>query len=134
MRLYLLPSRFSLYCLDAKAALPVSALESDFMYVFRSADELSILLPEHCDAPGEVVEKNWVGLKVKGPLAFGEIGILAELSKVLAECEVSLLAVSSYLTDYLFIQENKLEIAEQALLAAGHRITRVDSLQSDVKN
>ena len=128
MQLYILPSRFAIYRLDAKAAIPASVLESEFVNVFRSADELSILLPEHCDAPGEVVEKNWIGLKVKGPLAFGEIGILAELSKILADCGVSLLAVSSYLTDYLFVKENKLKIAEKALLTAGHSLTRVDSL------
>jgi len=128
MQLYILPSRFAIYCLDAKAAIPARVLESEFVNVFRSADELSVLLPEQCDPPGEVVEKNWIALKVKGPLAFGEIGILAELSAVLAESGVSLLAISSYLTDYLFVQENKLEIAEKALLGAGHSITRADSL------
>jgi hypothetical protein len=51
-----------------------------------------------------------------------EIGVLAGLAAPLAEAKVSLLAISTFDTDYLLVSEKQLQAAIAALRSAGHRI------------
>jgi hypothetical protein len=55
-----------------------------------------------------------------GPLDFSLTGILAGLAVPLAEAEVSIFAVSTYVTDYILVREYQLDRACATLLAAGH--------------
>jgi hypothetical protein len=96
----------------------------DFFSVTRTDEELSIVcaqehVPEHTQA-----ERNWIGLKVLGPLDFALTGILANLATALAEAGISIFAVSTYDTDYLFIKRTDLVRAEVALTAVGHHVDR----------
>jgi hypothetical protein len=59
---------------------------------------------------------------VDGVLSFNEVGILAGLSAVLAQNGISLFAISTYNTDYLFVRENDLEQSVRALRAAGYTV------------
>jgi hypothetical protein len=61
-------------------------------------------------------------LKVKGPFALSEIGVLAELSSRLAEARVSVFAISTFDTDYLLVSEKQLQSAITGLRDAGHQI------------
>lgn len=48
---------------------------------------------------------------MKGELDFSLIGILAKISGILAEKEISIFAISTYNTDYILLKEDKLEDA-----------------------
>jgi hypothetical protein len=61
-------------------------------------------------------------LKVKGPFALTEIGVLAALASRLAEAQVSVFAISTFDTDYLLVNETQLNRAIAALRDAGHQI------------
>lgn len=61
------------------------------------------------------MEKNWRVFQVKGPLGFSLTGIVASLSKPLAEADISILYVSTYETDYIFVQEKNLKKAKKVL-------------------
>ena len=41
-------------------------------------------------------------------LDFGEIGIIARISSLLAKEEISIFVVSTYNTDYVLVKENKI--------------------------
>jgi hypothetical protein len=56
-------------------------------------------------------------------LDFSLTGILAAIAGPLADAGVSIFALSTFDTDYVMVQEVKLETAVDALLAAGHRVT-----------
>jgi hypothetical protein len=90
--------------------------------VTRSDDELSLVLPEEAAPAGSVVEPGWRCLKVRGPLDFGLMGILASLAGPLAEAGVSIFALSTYDTDYILVKETDLEKTKQVLMANGHTI------------
>lgn len=60
-------------------------------------------------------ERGFIAFRVEGTLDFGLIGVLARLSTALAEANVSLFAVSTYETDYLFVREADEEKAVAAL-------------------
>ncbi len=76
----------------------------------------------------EGIKKNegWRGLKVEGPLDFSATGILAALVNPLAKEGVSVLALSTYDTDYLLVKEECLERAIQILSEEGNQIDRGD--------
>jgi len=71
---------------------------------------------------GVTAETGWCALKVKGPFALSEIGVLAALSAALAEAKVSLFAISTFDTDYLLVSDGQLHAAIAALKGAGHRV------------
>jgi uncharacterized protein len=117
--LSLLATTLAVCRLDAQAPLP-AWLQGEFIAVVRTANELSAV----CDAavvPGDVLaERGWRVLCVQGPLDFSLVGVLAALSKVLADAGVSIFAISTYDTDYLLIKDASLEAAILALRQAGH--------------
>jgi hypothetical protein len=65
---------------------------------------------------------RWRCLKVHGPFPFNAIGVLSELTRVLAEAGISLLAVSTHDTDYLFVQVEDLADAVRALRRHRHTV------------
>jgi len=69
---------------------------------------------------------GWRGLKIEGPFDFNEIGVLAAITAPLAQAHISLLAFSTYDTDYILLQESQFEGALITLEAAGHEIDAID--------
>ena len=105
---------------DASAPVPVSIFQTaGFVAVTRTDDELSVICREQHE-PGEVALPRWRALKVRGPFPFDTIGVLSSLSRALADARVSLLAVSTHDTDYLFVQVRDFPRAVRALRSAGH--------------
>jgi hypothetical protein len=51
---------------------------------------------------------------------FALVGVLAELTRVLADANVSLFATSTYDTDYILVRQSDLEKGRAALTKAGH--------------
>ena len=89
-----------------------------------TARELSIVCPERVVPANVPAQRGFVTLRVKGPLDFSEVGVLASLAGPLAKAGLSILAISTYETDYLLLREPDLERGLASLAAAGHTITR----------
>jgi hypothetical protein len=64
--------------------------------------------------------RGWVCLKLDGPFAFSQTGILSSFVSPLAECGIGIFAVATFDTDYVLIQEESWPKASQALRVAGH--------------
>lgn len=121
-KLSILTGSFAIVRLAADAALPPWATAGDSFSITRTKDELSVVCPVNQVPPGVTTETGWRALKVQGPFALSEIGILAALAAPLAAAKVSLFAISTFDTDYLLVSEKKLDAAIAALKAAGHRV------------
>lgn len=67
-------------------------------------------------------EDGWRCFRIQGELAFSLTGILAGIAAVLAEYDISLFAVSTYNTDYVFIKEAVFEKSLDALRQNGYTI------------
>ena len=122
LSLTVLPGRLAICRLPPDVAIPECPPQAKFWSVTRTAEELSIILPEESVHPGWQAETGWRGLKVQGPLDFDLTGVLASLAAPLAEASVSILTISTYNTDYILVKENNLEKAKQALRASGHTL------------
>ena len=120
--LSLLPKRAALVRLASDAAIPPWAVQGDFFSVTRTGDELSLVCDEKLVPAGVKAEAGWRILKVKGPFALSEIGVLAALAMPLAQAKVSLFAISTVDTDYLLVSEKQLDAGVAALRAAGHHV------------
>jgi hypothetical protein len=123
LNLSLQPERLTICRLAPDAVVPEWASSSAaFLSITRTRDELSIV----CEAqrvPAEVKQEGgWRVLRVAGPLDFSLIGILASLTEPLAKAGISIMAISTFDTDYLMVKEAKLEEAIKALKGAGHSI------------
>ena len=120
--LSVLPDSLAIVRLSADATLPAWATQGAFFSVTRTSDELSIVCPARQVPPHVAAETGWRALKVAGPFALSEVGVLAALAPPLAKAGVSLFVISTFDTDYLLVTEKQLHAAIAALTGAGHRV------------
>jgi len=124
LELSLLPERFAISRLSADSPIPAWATQGSFFSVTRTGDELSIVT-ELSRVPANVrSQSGWRVLKVHGPFALSEIGVLSALAAPLADAKISLFAISTFDTDYLLVASETLSAAMAALERAGHTIRR----------
>lgn len=120
LRLRALPGRFAIVRLPAGTPALGWAWEGEFVSVTRTDAETSVVCLEGSVPEGTVAQRGWRCLRVEGPLAFSEVGVLASLTAPLATAGLSIFAISTYDTDYLLVQETDRPAALAALRAAGH--------------
>ena len=65
------------------------------------------------------IEKGWKILTFDMVLPFGMVGFLAKFSKVLADENISIFAISAYSTDHILVKEKDLTRAEEKLKELG---------------
>ena len=121
-RLSVLRERFAICRLDHDAPIPGWALTGSFVSVTRTAEELSILAPE-ADIPDTTkCVRGWNCLKLEGTFDLSSIGILASLTGPLAHEGISVLALSTFETDYLLVKAEDLAHAIRVFGEAGHQV------------
>jgi hypothetical protein len=126
-QLSVLPGRFAIVRLGPDSEIPAWATQGSFFSVTRTSDELSIVT-EESRVPAELrSQTGWRALKVHGPFALTEVGVLASLAAPLSEARISMFAVSTFDTDYLLVASENLEAAVSALERARHTIHRSKS-------
>ncbi len=116
----MLPGRFVICRFSADATVPEWAQRGGFTSITRAADELSIVCPAENLPPEHKPEPRWICLKLAGPFAFTETGILASFIDPLARARVGIFAISTFDTDYVLVQEQFSEKALAVLTDAGH--------------
>ena len=98
-------------------------LSKKILFFGKTDEEISLVCLTE-DVPSKTVEREdgWKGFRVQGVLDFSLIGILAKLSGLMAENGISIIAVSTYNTDYILVREKDFEKAVQALSDAGYMV------------
>ena len=99
-------------------------LDAEYCFVGKTDEEKSLVCLT-CDVPGNVTDRDdgWKAFRIQGVLDFSLIGILAEISAILAENGISIFAVSTYNTDYILIKIEKYQKALDVLKNSGYQIT-----------
>ena len=69
-------------------------------------------------------DDGWKAFRIQGILDFSLIGILAEISKILAENRIGIFAVSTFNTDYILTKKENYEKALEVLGRAGYEVVR----------
>ncbi len=115
-----LPGRFAVCRLPADAAIPDWLDGLGFESVTRTGDELSVVAQASKAPPDVRAEHDFAGFRISGTLDFSQIGVLREVAGILAEAGISVLAVSTFDTDYFFVPGVDIERSRAALGAASH--------------
>lgn len=118
MELQLLPQTFSVCKLTD---LPSIGAQEPYCFLGVTDDEISLVCPlENVPVQTIAREDGWRGFRVRGTLDFSLIGVIASISSVLAEEGISIFALSTYNTDYVFLKDDALGRAAAALVNAGY--------------
>lgn len=113
--LELLNDIFSIHRLSLDSKIPEQVFTAPIFFIAKTYDEVSIVLPSSLNIKSDNVENDWQALRVVGPLDFNLTGILADISKVLANEEISIFAISTFDTDYILVKSDNIAAAITAL-------------------
>jgi uncharacterized protein len=120
LRYAVLEESFAICRMGARTALPEWAMRGAVFSVTRTRDELSIVCAASA-VPRDVTHTaGFACLKLCGPFALEESGVLASFLAPLAQARVPAFALSTYDTDYVLVPGSRVEAALRALEAAGH--------------
>ncbi len=119
--LHMLDAKLTIHRLSPTAEVPQSVLQSDFYSITKTADELTLICDSRLEIASERSESGWSAIQVAGPLDFSLTGILAGIAGVLAQAEISIVAVSTFDTDYILVRTQKLDLAQRSLEADGYQ-------------
>lgn len=114
---------YAIHRFDSDADLPSDVLKQDNVFIAKTPKELSIVVPQKCKLESSEVSENWRMLEVLGPLDFSLVGIIADISAVLASAKISLFVVSTFDTDYILVKDDSFEQACAELTNADYSIT-----------
>ena len=122
MRLSVLSPTFAICRLAPNTPVPDWAWRGSFFTVSRTDDELSIVCEVALTPTGVQAELPWRALKLHGPIPFAVTGVIASLTKPLADAAISVSAIATYDTDYLLVKSDTLARAVEALRGAGFEV------------
>ena len=123
MKLELLDEIFSIHRLSPSAKIPEEISGEAFLNIVKTDEELSIVCRNSLGIDSERCDQDWSCIKVPGPLDLNATGILAKLSKVLADAQISIFAISTFDTDYILVKADKTDEAVAALKSSGYHFT-----------
>lgn len=97
--------------------------EDEFCFIGKTDEEISVVcLSSSLPDDRTHTDSGWKGMRIQGELDFSLIGILAEISAVLAKAEIGIFVVSTYNTDYIFVKESSFDKAVAALTDSGYNV------------
>lgn len=122
MTLTVLPGRLAICRLSPDESIPEFTARSGFFSITHTDEEISLVLPEDMVRPEWKADKGWRCFKVLASFNLEMTGILASITSCLADEGISILAISTYNTDYLLVRERDLDKACAGLEARGYEV------------
>ena len=122
LQLQVIPESFSICKVESYSGID---LDQPFVFTGRTDDEKSLVCPTGL-VPENTIERadDWRMFRICGELDFSLIGILAELSSLLAEFDIGIFAISTFNTDYVLTKEKDFDKALKLLARAGYEILK----------
>ena len=98
-------------------------LDSEYSFIGKTDEEKSLVCITE-DVPSNVTEREdgWMAFRIQGVLDFSMIGILSEISGILAENKIGIFVISTYNTDYVLTKKENYQRALDVLKRAGYKI------------
>lgn len=117
-----LDGRFAVCRLDPSSdkAAPGEFDAQEFVAIIRTPTEVAMVCTEDQAPKGAAIESGWVGLRVVGTLEFEMVGIISRLATTLADAAIPIFVMSTFDTDYVFVQQSSAAAADFALRQAEH--------------
>ena len=96
---------------------------SEYCFIGKTDEECSLVCITE-DVPDNITERedDWKAFRIQGILDFSLIGILSQISTLLAENQIGIFAISTYNTDYILTKKDNYNKALKVLSDAGYEI------------
>jgi len=116
LTLSILPEKLGICHFEKNTPIPDWATSGEFFSITRTDQELSIVYPQEKIPAGVLTERDWRAFRVEGIIDGAHaVGIIASLSKPLAENRISIFNISTYETNYILVEGKNLEKAKKIL-------------------
>jgi hypothetical protein len=122
LTLALMDGYFAVCQLASTDVVAAWASTGTLVSITRTPEEVSIVCSQDAVPAGVKCERGWRVLRVVGAMDFSAVGALASLVVPLAEAGISIFALSTFDTDYLFVKQQTLDAAVESLIRHGHAI------------
>lgn len=119
-----LTDNFIIYQVADYKDIPLEIFESGFYSVTKTEEEISVIT--NCQVLYEKFRynKGWKGFRVEGILDFSLIGIINEITAPLKENKISVIVISTFNTDYIFVKEEFFKRAIEVFKSTGSIIIK----------
>ncbi|MDO5783830.1 MAG: ACT domain-containing protein [Eubacteriales bacterium] len=99
-------------------------IQAEYCFTAKTDEEISLVCITE-QVPSNTIEREdgWRAFRIQGVLDFSLIGILSQISTLLAQHRIGIFVVSTYNTDYVLTKAENFEEALDVLGAAGYRIS-----------
>lgn len=99
--------------------------EDEFVFAGKTDEEISLVCSTE-RVPKKTVEREdgWKAFRIEGVLDFSLVGILSEISGILAGNRIGIFAVSTFNTDYILVKKENFEKALAVLEENGHEVVQ----------
>lgn len=98
-------------------------IDQPFVFTGRTDQEKSLVCPTDTVPDNTLVrDDGWRAFRICGELDFSLIGILAGISKILADNAIGIFAISTFNTDYILTKEENFDKALKVLADAGYQV------------
>lgn len=120
LKLQLLEEKFAVSKLPQFAELPTIFSKGEMCFTMRTDVELTVISPEFMAPTNVQQEVGWRAIRIDGEIPFQATGVLTSFLQPLADAGIPIFAISTFVTDYVFVFEDQLVDAVKALQHAGH--------------
>lgn len=122
VRMQLLDGDYGVARLDPSEPIPAWAEGPGFVSISRGDDELSVVCLESRIPDGVRDDRGWACLKLLGPFAFDETGIVLSVIAPLSGNGIGIFVVSTFDGDHVLVKREDLDVARRLLTDAGHTL------------
>ena len=122
MTLELLKDEYAVYKFAPDFIVRGNNQSENFISVTKTKDEISIVARENTFKNFIKAENGWKILKINGILDFSLIGILSNISAILANENICIFVISTYNTDYILVKKEQIKKAAEALIKNKYEI------------
>ena len=111
------------FCVCKVADYGTVDFSAPYVFIGSTDEEKSLVCPIRSVPENTVArEDGWRAFRFEGTLEFSLVGILAHISKVLADGGVGIFAISTFDTDYILTRSESFERAVGLLRSAGYSV------------
>ena len=117
------PGVLAVVRLDPASVVPSWASSGPLWAVVRTPEEVSVVCDQTQVPPDVRCERDWVALKIEGPLALSLTGVLSSLLTPLASRGIVVFVLSTFDTDYILVKQPQVSLAKAVLREEGHLVS-----------
>ena len=96
-------------------------LEKEYCFIGKTDEESSLVCITKAVPPNTIErDDGWKAFRIQGVLDFSLIGVLSQISTLLAENKIGIFAISTFNTDYILTKQDNYDKAIDVLIKAGY--------------